>query len=229
MGALFLAELAKFIENKKRKKRWWTGESSSDAYAHDKTKFQVNSSLDLHHVTNTGKNFEIWTEGRSRGKLFSFPLVFSRFCLQKSVMHVQSCCFANQSKPEAVICFCLNLLLFCRSRCRHRRHCLTLITPTPPTKHRVKKKKRFECGQCCLHHGGVRLLFHSYHLFLKSLFITAYNRRQRPLLIFQTTHSGTHDLQKISCYISIHSASRFNFNFMSDEPTQRNIFFLFCV
>ena len=70
----------------------------------------------------------------------SFPLVLSRFCLQKSVMHVQSCCFANQSKPEAVICFCLNLLLFCRSRCRHRRHCLTLITPTPPTKHRVKKK-----------------------------------------------------------------------------------------
>ena len=48
--------------------------------------------------------------------------------------------FANQSKPEAVICFCLNLLLFCRSRCRDRRHCLTLITPTPPTKHRVKKK-----------------------------------------------------------------------------------------
>ena len=45
-------------------------------------------------------------------------------------MHVQSCCFANQSKPEAVICFCLNLLLFCRSRCRHRRHCLTLITPS---------------------------------------------------------------------------------------------------
>ena len=99
--------------------------------------------------------------------------------LQKSVMHVQSCCFANQSKPEAVICFCLNLLLFCRSRCRHRRHCLTLITPTPPTKHRVKKKKRFECGQCCLHHGGVRLLFHSYHLFLKSLFITAYNRSDK--------------------------------------------------
>ena len=30
--------------------------------------------------------------------------------VQKSVMHVQSCCFA-----------CLNLLLFCRSRCRRRR------------------------------------------------------------------------------------------------------------
>ena len=116
---------------------------------------------------------------------------------------------------------CLNLLLFCRFRCRHRRHCLTLITPTPPTKHRVKKK-RFECGQC------VRRLFHSYQLFLKSPFITAYNRRQRPLRIFQTTHSGTHDLQKISCYISPHSASRF-FNFMSGEPTQRKFFFPFFV
>ena len=30
--------------------------------------------------------------------------------VQKSVMHVQSCCFA-----------CLNLQLFCRSRCRRRR------------------------------------------------------------------------------------------------------------
>ena len=29
--------------------------------------------------------------------------------VQKSVMHVQSCCFAN-----------LNLLMFCRSRCRRR-------------------------------------------------------------------------------------------------------------
>ena len=141
-------------------------------------------------------------------------------------MHVQSCCFANQSKPEAVICFCLNLLLFCRSRCRHRRHCLTLITPTPPTKHRVKKKRRFECGQCCLHHGGVRLLFHSYHLFLKSLFITAYNRRQRPLLIFQTTQSGTHDLQKISCHMSPHSASRFFLTSCHVSPTANRDFFL---
>ena len=36
--------------------------------------------------------------------------------VQKSVMHVQSCCFAN-----------LNLLLFCRSRCRHRRRCLSSL------------------------------------------------------------------------------------------------------
>ena len=36
--------------------------------------------------------------------------------VQKSVMHVQSCCFANQ-----------NLLLFSRSRCRRRRHCTSLL------------------------------------------------------------------------------------------------------
>ena len=39
--------------------------------------------------------------------------------VQKSVMHVQNCCFA-----------CLNLLLYCRSRCRRRRRhqCSTLQT-----------------------------------------------------------------------------------------------------
>ena len=36
--------------------------------------------------------------------------------VQKSVMHVQSCCFAN-----------LNLLFFCRSRCRRRRRCLSSL------------------------------------------------------------------------------------------------------
>ena len=36
--------------------------------------------------------------------------------VQKSVMHVQSCCFA-----------CLNLLLFCRSRCRRRRRCVNYL------------------------------------------------------------------------------------------------------
>ena len=34
----------------------------------------------------------------------------------KSVSHLQSCCFAN-----------LNLLLFCRSYCRRRLHCLSLL------------------------------------------------------------------------------------------------------
>ena len=36
--------------------------------------------------------------------------------LQKSVMHLQSCCFAN-----------LNLLFFCRSRWRRRRRCLSSL------------------------------------------------------------------------------------------------------
>ena len=36
--------------------------------------------------------------------------------VQKSGMHVQSCCFAK-----------LNLLLFCRSCCRRRRHCLSSL------------------------------------------------------------------------------------------------------
>ena len=37
--------------------------------------------------------------------------------VRKSVMHVQSCCVAN-----------LNQLLFCRSRCRRRRRCLSSLT-----------------------------------------------------------------------------------------------------
>ena len=36
--------------------------------------------------------------------------------VQKSVMHVQSCCFAN-----------INLLLYCRSRFRRRRRCLSSL------------------------------------------------------------------------------------------------------
>ena len=49
--------------------------------------------------------------------------------VQKSVMHVQSCCFVN-----------LNLLFFCRSCCRPRRRCLSsLILQTlwrqRPTEH----------------------------------------------------------------------------------------------
>ena len=36
--------------------------------------------------------------------------------VQKSVMHVQSCCFAN-----------IKLLLFCRSRCLRRRRCFSSL------------------------------------------------------------------------------------------------------
>ena len=39
--------------------------------------------------------------------------------LQKRVMHVQSCCFAN-----------LNLLLFCRSHCLRRRRCVSSLMAT---------------------------------------------------------------------------------------------------
>ena len=40
---------------------------------------------------------------------------------KKSVMHVQSCCFAS-----------LNLLLFCRSCCRRRRRCLSCLLLSAP-------------------------------------------------------------------------------------------------
>ena len=40
----------------------------------------------------------------------------------KSVMHVQSCCFAN-----------INLLLLCRSRCRRRRRCLSSLLSVQDT------------------------------------------------------------------------------------------------
>ena len=41
--------------------------------------------------------------------------------VQKSVMHMQSCCFALIYKP--IQCF----FFFCRSRCRRRRHCLSSL------------------------------------------------------------------------------------------------------
>ena len=40
--------------------------------------------------------------------------------VQKSVMHVHSCCFDN-----------VNLLYFCRSRCRRRRRCLSSLMAKP--------------------------------------------------------------------------------------------------
>ena len=53
---------------------------------------------------------------------FKFKFKFSQSCndglknVQKSVMHVQSCSFTN-----------INLSLFCRSRCRRRRCCLSSL------------------------------------------------------------------------------------------------------
>ena len=47
--------------------------------------------------------------------------------VQKSVMHVQSCCFA-----------CLNLLLFCRFRCRRRPRCVNSVITTMAISMRTK-------------------------------------------------------------------------------------------
>ena len=47
--------------------------------------------------------------------------------VQKSVMHVQSCCFA-----------CLNLLLFCCFRCRRRPRCVNSLITTMAISMRTK-------------------------------------------------------------------------------------------
>ena len=74
------------------------------------------SGVELQRTVHVSKFQEKKKEGRCR--VFTFPTIGEiRQCLvvvvqrrqrnvQKSVMHVQSCCFTN-----------LNLLLFCRSRC----------------------------------------------------------------------------------------------------------------
>ena len=46
--------------------------------------------------------------------------------VQKSVMHVPSCCFAN-------------LLFFCRSRCRRRRRCLSSLISNSVLQHNTRK------------------------------------------------------------------------------------------
>ena len=48
--------------------------------------------------------------------------------VQKSVMHVKSCCFAD-----------LILLLFCRSRCRRRRRCLSSLISSSVLQHNTRK------------------------------------------------------------------------------------------
>ena len=47
-----------------------------------------------------------------KGELYVIVVQQRQRNVQKIVMHVQSCCFAN-----------LNLLFFCRFDCRRRRHC----------------------------------------------------------------------------------------------------------
>ena len=60
----------------------------------------------------------VWPSS-TKHEIMQFHVVVVQWRLrnvQKSVMHVQSCCFVN-----------LNLFFFCRSRCRRRRRCLSSI------------------------------------------------------------------------------------------------------
>ena len=63
--------------------------------------------------------------------------------VQKSVMHVQSCCFA-----------CVNLLLFCRSRCRRRRRCINSLVAVITWTRMLDGKAR-GCSQWFLSHRSV--------------------------------------------------------------------------
>ena len=57
--------------------------------------------------------------------------------VQKSVMHVQSCCFVN-----------LNLLLLCSSRCRCRRRCLSSLMSQAGTSIAVRTTDLGETTNC---------------------------------------------------------------------------------
>ena len=78
--------------------------------------------------------------------------------VQKSVMHVQSCCFAN-----------LNLLLFCRSRCRRRRRCLSSLMDTEKAKEsvRIKRVEFRENVRAYFHQGGTRNTFRNKEVSLR--------------------------------------------------------------
>ena len=82
--------------------------------------------------------FTVFTSSEKRGiRQFHVVVVHWRQrSVQKSMMHVQSCCLAN-----------LNQLLFCRSRWRRRRRCLSfLISYTKRLQFFVIKLSRFVVG-----------------------------------------------------------------------------------
>ena len=82
--------------------------------------FVVESERTLFRFRKRKKNSVLFTYFIKRAReisKFHVVVVLRRLGnVQKSVMHVQSCCFAN-----------LNLLLFCRSRCRCHRRCLSSL------------------------------------------------------------------------------------------------------
>ena len=61
---------------------------------------------------------------------------------KKSVMHVQSCCFANQT-----YCFFAVLVLFCRRR-QFVTLPLTNVSPVTIPEFRILFPSRFYCGKC---------------------------------------------------------------------------------
>ena len=60
--------------------------------------------------------------------------------VQKSVPHVQSCCFAS-----------LNLLFFCRFRCRRRRRCLSSLSLLLKTRRRMTTAITFSRKMALVH------------------------------------------------------------------------------
>ena len=73
-------------------------------------------------------------------------------------MYAQTCCFAN-----------LNLLLFCRSRCRRRRRCLSSLMDTEKAKEsvRIKRVEFRENVRAYFHQGGTRNTFRNKEVSLR--------------------------------------------------------------
>ena len=74
--------------------------------------------------------------------------------VQKSVIYVHGCCFAN-----------LNLLLFCRSRWRHHRRCLSSLLPLRCRRRHLRRHRHRGRRRHChrRHHRRCRNDFHQRH------------------------------------------------------------------
>ena len=113
--------------------------SSSLAKRHLKSEFPLLQTLSrLFHLVQFVKCWYFFLELTKREiRYFHVAVVrWRKRNVQKSVIHVHSCCFAN-----------LNLLLFCRSRWRHHRRCLSSLLPLR-RRHRHRRRRRY----CHRHH-----------------------------------------------------------------------------
>ena len=70
--------------------------------------------------SKTAKIVVLFPRPRQKRENRDFHVVVLQRNVQKSVMHVQSCCFAG-----------LNQVLFCRPRCRRRSRCLSFLLSLP--------------------------------------------------------------------------------------------------